>query len=422
MRPPSGMFVLPSAVADEIVGASGPGALVVRIDPVENVALIVGFRPDGGTATTDHTRPFVREHYTSATDTGQAGRCHAAESDLHAAGILSAMHSGAVPIDHFRSRLRGRTGPLRSHYVTYAPDAEEPLPKWLGWHLSDNVARLFPVEVVDEDRDPLDDLGDAWATDSVRSKHVGVIGVGSIGSAAAEGLAAYGIGAIHLVDFDRLTQHNLPRHVLTARDIGRRKTHAMVEHLRARHPQLTVTPHDLDVVHDADDVRDLLTGWDAVVVATDGVESRLAANWLAAQARVPAMFACVLEDGAIGEVVRSLVGEGCLVCNRTRLEEGGTWDPEPGIDLDYGTGFSHRPMTAVGSDLAYVGRLAAKTAVATLLERDGHRDQRINGNHAAVGLRPTRRYAAPFDSLRHSDTRWTRFGQRPDCHVCGTTP
>jgi hypothetical protein len=422
MRPPSGTFVLPSEVADEIVGASAPGTLVVRIDPVENVALIVGFGPDGGTAMTDLMRPFVRGHYTSATDTGQACRCHAAEADLHAAGIVSVMHGGAVPLDYFKSQLRGKTRKLRGHYVTYAPDAEEPLPKWLGWFLADGTARFFPVEVIQETRDPLDDLGDAWPTRSVRSKHVGVVGVGSIGSAAAEGLAGYGIGSIHLIDFDRLEQHNLPRHVLTSRDIGRRKTHAMADHLHRQHPHLTAIPHELDIVHDADAVRDLLPRWDAVVVATDGVESRLAANWLAAHARIPATFACVLEDGALGEIVRSLPGEGCLICNRAGLRERGTWDPEPGIDLDYGTGVAHRPMTAVGADLAYVGRLAAKTAVATVLERDGYRDQRIDGNHAAVGLRPGRRYTAPFDHLHHGDTRWTRFHRRPDCHVCATPP
>jgi molybdopterin-synthase adenylyltransferase len=79
-------------------------------------------------------------------------------------------------------------------------------------------------------------------------------------------------------------------------------------------------------------------------------------------------------------------------------------------------------MTAVGADLAYVGRLAAKAAVATVLERDGYRDQRIDGNHAAIGLRPGRRYTPPFDDLHHGDTRWTRFDRRPDCHVCATTP
>lgn len=422
MRRPSGMFVLPSAVAQQIVDASGPGTLVARIDPIENVALVIGFRPDNGTAPVDHLRPFVTAHYTSGTETRTTGRCHAAEAELHLDGILSHRRGASVRREHFTSQLRGSTKVIGGHYLTYAPDAEDPVPTWLAWFVDGDAARLFPVEIVEEDHDPADDLGDAWPTRMIGSTEVGVIGVGSIGSAAAEGLAGYGVGTVHLVDYDRLEQHNLVRHVLTARDIGRRKAQATAEHLHHRHPHIDAIPYDYDVVHDADRLRELLPEWDAVVVATDGVESRLAANWLAVHARIPAVFACVLDDGALGEIVRSLPGQGCLVCHRTGLRERGAWDPEPGIDLDYGTGTPHRPMTAIGSDLAHVGRLAAKTAVATVLERHGHRDQRIVGNHAAVGLRPARRYADPFDDLGHGDTRWTRFDRRPACHVCGTGP
>jgi hypothetical protein len=50
------------------------------------------------------------------------------------------------------------------------------------------------------------------------------------------------------------------------------------------------------------------------------------------------------------------------VCSR--LVENAVVDPEPAIDLGYGTGTSHRPMTAVAGDLAAVGTLAAKVATA----------------------------------------------------------
>ena len=84
-----------------------------------------------------------------------------------------------------------------------------------------------------------------------------------------------------------------------------------------------------------------------VVVATDGVESRLAANWLTAAAKLPAVFACVLENGALGEVLLTAPNAGCLLCHRATQRDRGQLDPEPGIDLGYGTGSRHRPMTAV---------------------------------------------------------------------------
>lgn len=415
-----GVFVIPSGVARDIRAAGPPGGLVVRIDESENLALVIGFRPDGADARVDYRRDIVVGHYTNPYAAGPAARCHAADANLHAVALAPVMQSAALSWEAFKSQLRGRVPPgaRRGHYLTYAPDADDPVPTWLGWVIEGTAVRPFPVHVFREDRAPHEFLGAAWPLGSMTGKRVAVIGVGSIGSAAADALAGYAVGQIDLVDHDRLLQHNLTRHLLTARDVGRRKAYATAERLRERRPGQEFHAHDLDVVSNADRIRELLSSWDAVVIATDGVESRLAANWLTARARVPAVFACVLEDGAIGEILRSRYRRGCLLCHRMTLRHEGVLDPEPQIDLEYGTGTAHRPMTAVGSDLALVGQFAAKVAVATLLEHDGYRDQRIPGDHAVLALRPDRRFAAPFDDLDPGETRWSTFEQVENCHVC----
>ncbi len=58
---------------------------------------------------------------------------------------------------------------------------------------------------------------------------------------------------------------------------------------------------------------------------------------------------------------------GGLLCHRQYLADIGGFDPE--LDVPYGEGNGQRPMTAVAGDLQLVGQLAAKAAVATLLER-----------------------------------------------------
>ena len=110
-------------------------------------------------------------------------------------------------------------------------------------------------------------------------------------------------------------------------------------------------------------------------------------------------------DGAFGEIIRlrPWPGRGCLLCQRAHLVSIGTMDPEPALDSGYGTGTTHRPMTAVGSDLALVGQYAAKLTVATLLEGAGHHDQRIELDSAVIGLRGE--LAAP-EQLRLSRTSW----------------
>jgi hypothetical protein len=142
-------------------------------------------------------------------------------------------------------------------------------------------------------------------------------------------------------------------------------------------------------------------------------------NHIARRAGVPIVFACVLEHGALGEVVRITPETGCLMCYRRNLEEAGSLDPEPDLDRGYGTGSAHLPMTAVGGDLTTVGCLAAKIAVATLLERRGHWEQRLPGDALTVGLQPVPGRAAPFDIEEAAGFRWREIGPpRADCFTC----
>lgn len=235
-----------------------------------------------------------------------------------------------------------------------------------------------------------------------------VVGVGSIGGAVVHALASYGVGRLLLVDPDRLRWHNLVRHVCGAEHVGRLKASALREDLRLLRPDTVTEVHPLDVVEDADRVRPLLQRTDLVVCAADGIDPRRVVSHLARRAGTDAILACVLEDGGIGEVLRlrSWRDRACLVCQRQALRAAGGIDPEPRLDAGYGTGTRHRPMTAVGADLHLVGQLAAKTAVATLLEGGGHPDQRLPADHALLALRPQPGWAAPFDLQGAGELRW----------------
>jgi hypothetical protein len=65
-------------------------------------------------------------------------------------------------------------------------------------------------------------------------------------------------------------------------------------------------------------------------------------------------------------------------------------------------------MTAIGTDLELVGRLLAKATLATMLESTGMADQRLAGETAVLGLRPTGNTPAPYDVTRTGDIRWLR--------------
>ncbi|MDX1679409.1 MAG: tRNA threonylcarbamoyladenosine dehydratase [Akkermansiaceae bacterium] len=71
--------------------------------------------------------------------------------------------------------------------------------------------------------------------------HVAVVGIGGVGSWAVEALARSGIGKLTLVDLDEICETNINRQ-LHAMDgqIGRQKTEAMAERVRAIHPEAQV--------------------------------------------------------------------------------------------------------------------------------------------------------------------------------------
>lgn len=79
------------------------------------------------------------------------------------------------------------------------------------------------------------------ALDRFRTAHVVVIGIGGVGSWAAEALARSGIGALTLVDLDELCTTNINRqiHALDGQ-VGRPKVGAMAERIAAINPECRI--------------------------------------------------------------------------------------------------------------------------------------------------------------------------------------
>ena len=72
-----------------------------------------------------------------------------------------------------------------------------------------------------------------------RDAHITIVGLGGVGSWAAESLARSGIGTLTLIDMDDICVSNTNRqlHALDGQ-YGRTKTEAMAERLQAINPQL----------------------------------------------------------------------------------------------------------------------------------------------------------------------------------------
>ncbi|NJP97105.1 ThiF family adenylyltransferase [Nonomuraea sp. FMUSA5-5] len=335
-----------------------------------------------------------------------------------------------VSFDAFAARLPKQLmdpGALGYFALTYAPDAdkppydEAPVPRLAAWRVTRKA--VFGASVaVEPEPIGITQLEPYWPVTDLASVTVMVVGVGSIGGAAATALAGYGLGRLLLVDPDRLLWHNLIRHVLPRRYIGKFKVDALRDYLADRHGDTEIAAFRYDVVNDADLIRALLQETSIILCCTDGVAPRRASSHLARRAGKPAILACVLADGGIGEVIRlrPWPDHGCLLCRRQALTNEGTLDPEPALEAGYGTGTLHHPMTAVGSDLFLIGNLAAKITVSTALEAAGHFAHRLPSEHLTVGLQACRGWTGPFDLGYTGNVRWApATPPRADCPTCG---
>jgi tRNA A37 threonylcarbamoyladenosine dehydratase len=78
--------------------------------------------------------------------------------------------------------------------------------------------------------------------EKLRAAHVSVIGIGGVGTWAAEALARSGVGALTLVDLDEVCVSNINRQLHALTDtVGRAKVEVMAERIRAINPDCRVT-------------------------------------------------------------------------------------------------------------------------------------------------------------------------------------
>jgi tRNA A37 threonylcarbamoyladenosine dehydratase len=125
------------------------------------------------------------------------------------------------------------------------------------------------------------------ALDAFERAHVAVIGIGGVGSWAAEALARSAIGHLTLIDLDHVAESNTNRqiHALNG-NYGKAKVGAMAERIAAIHPQCTVTQVE-DFV-EPDNFSALLgVGFDYVIDAIDSVRTKTALIAWCVEQRVP---------------------------------------------------------------------------------------------------------------------------------------
>lgn len=109
----------------------------------------------------------------------------------------------------------------------------------------------------------------------LQAAHVCVIGIGGVGSWAAEALARSAVGTITLIDLDHVAESNINRQIQAVdATLGMAKIDAMAARIHSYHPTCNVLR--VDDFLDEENVAALLPKCDAVIDAIDNVRAKAA--------------------------------------------------------------------------------------------------------------------------------------------------
>ena len=137
----------------------------------------------------------------------------------------------------------------------------------------------------------LPEIGDE-GQQTLLNARVLMLGAGGLGSPAALYLAAAGVGTIGIIDMDVVDESNLQRQVLHNLDrIGDRKVDSAKKTLTLLNPDVDVVTYDTRL--GADNVLDILQGWDVVVDGADNFPSRYILNDASVKLGIPVVHGSI---------------------------------------------------------------------------------------------------------------------------------
>jgi len=195
-----------------------------------------------------------------------------------------------------------------------------------------------------------------------------LLGAGGLGSPAALYLAAAGVGTLGIVDMDVVDESNLQRQILHNIDrVGERKVDSAKKTLTALNPDVNVVTHDVRL--GADNVVDILSGYDLVIDGADNFPVRYLLNDAALKLEIPVVHGSIFRfEGQVtvfkphdGPCYRCFLPEPPPAEMAPSCAEAGVLGVLPGIVGSIQAVEAIKLILGVGDDLS--GRLLAYDAL-----------------------------------------------------------
>src|SRR5947209_11685383 len=139
-----------------------------------------------------------------------------------------------------------------------------------------------------------------------------LLGAGGLGSPAALYLAAAGVGTLGIIDMDVVDDSNLQRQILHNVDrVGERKVDSAKKTLTALNPDVNVVTYDVRL--GADNILDVIDGYDVIVDGTDNFPTRYLVNDASLLKRIPVVHGSIFRFEGQATVFAPYVGP-CYRC------------------------------------------------------------------------------------------------------------
>lgn len=134
-----------------------------------------------------------------------------------------------------------------------------------------------------------------------------LLGAGGLGSPAALYLAAAGVGTIGVVDMDEVDASNLQRQILHNLDrVGDRKVDSAKKTIVSLNPDVNVVTYDTRL--SADNIVDIITGYDVIVDGADNFPSRYLLNDASVKLGIPVVHGSIFRFEGMVSVFHPLRG------------------------------------------------------------------------------------------------------------------
>ena len=127
---------------------------------------------------------------------------------------------------------------------------------------------------------------------SLLKKKIAIIGSGGLGCTLAMALGTSGIGEIHMVDFDTVSNHNIHRQIaFTLEDEGKNKAKAVCKLIKSKNPFVKAVAFDMPFA----DFKEMGNQYDLILDATDNLPVRGEIDTYAKAGKMPWVYASVEE-------------------------------------------------------------------------------------------------------------------------------